>query len=63
VPPHASSQQTPSTQCPDWHWDADVQEAPVSWSATHELALHHAAATHSTSEVHEAWQAVGEAQT
>jgi hypothetical protein len=34
VPLQALSQQTPSTQTPVLHCEAEVQEAPLDWSAT-----------------------------
>jgi hypothetical protein len=43
-------QQTPSTQKPDWQWDAAVQGFPSGWSgAQAEKAVQYAAGTHCAS--------------
>jgi hypothetical protein len=58
VPPHATSQQTPSAQNPDEHSCAAAQSAPGADFATHAPLEHHSPATQSASVEHEPRQAV-----
>lgn len=41
-PPQAPSQQTPSTQIPDWHWRVSEHAFPFGYLVMHVVPLHQA---------------------
>jgi hypothetical protein len=57
-PSQAESQQTPSTQYPDWHWSSPAQVSPSARSPSQTPSLQKAAPTHSSLLWHVVRQAV-----